>query len=59
MYAVSQSYIEAMHQPVQRHKLRETIGDVPFTESDILSGSFIISGQCCHASNLSEFGKTI
>ena len=52
MYAVSQSYIEAMHRPVQRHKLRGTIGDVPFTESDILSGSFIISGQCSDTSNV-------
>lgn len=52
MYAVSQEYMEAMHRPVQRHKLTGTIGEVPFTESDILAGSFIINGQCSDTSNV-------
>lgn len=52
MYAVSQSYIEAMHRPVQRHKLTGTIGETAFEESDILSGSFTLSGQCSDTSNV-------
>ena len=52
MYAVSQSYIEAMHRPVQRHKLAGTIGEIAFDESDILSGSFTLSGQCSDTSNV-------
>ena len=46
MYAVSQRYIDAMRKPVQRHRIKGTIGNVPFTQEHILSGSFTISGQC-------------
>ena len=52
MYAVSQEYIEAMHRPVQRHKLTGTIGETTFDESDILSGSFSLNGQCSDTSNV-------
>ena len=46
MYAVSDSYKTSMKRPVQRHRIKGTIGTVPFTEDHILSGSFTISGQC-------------
>ena len=52
MYAVSQDYIEAMHRPVQRHKLTGIISETAFEESDILSGSFTLSGQCSDISNV-------
>ena len=46
MYTVSDEYREAMKRPVQRHRVKGTIGGTPFTEDHILSGSFTISGQC-------------
>ena len=46
MYAVSDNYKISMKRPVQRHRIKGTIGTVPFTEEHILSGSFTISGQC-------------
>ena len=52
MYKVSQKYLEAMKRPVQRHRIKGTVGDVPFTEANILSGSFSITGQCSDASNV-------
>ena len=52
MYAVSQKYKEAMSRPVQRHRIKGTVNDTPFTEAHILSGSFSITGQCSDASNV-------
>ena len=52
MYKVSQKYMEAMKRPVQRHRIKGTVGDVPFTEANILSGSFSITGQCSDTSNV-------
>ena len=52
MYQVSQKYLEAMKRPVQRHRVRGTVGNVPFTEADILAGSFSITGQCSDSSNV-------
>ena len=46
MYAITDSYRDAMKRPVQRHRIKGTIGSVPFTEDHILAGSFTISGQC-------------
>lgn len=46
MYAVSDAYKEAMKKPVQRSRVRGTIGRVPFSEENILSGSFSITNQC-------------
>ena len=42
MYAVSQAYREAMKKPVQRHSIKGTVNGVPFTEENILAGSFSI-----------------
>ena len=52
MYKVSQKYLDAMKRPVQRHRIKGTVGDVPFTEANILSGSFSITGQCSDTSNV-------
>ncbi len=54
MYPVSDAYKEAMKSPVQHFKLRGTITNknmtYPFTEENILKGSFSISNQCCGSS---------
>ena len=50
MYEVTDGYREAMGKPVQRHRVRGTCGHVGFTEDNILSGSFSISGQCSDSS---------
>ena len=52
MYPVSQKYVEAMKRPVQRHRIKGTVGGVAFTEAHILSGSFTITGQCSDTSNV-------
>ena len=52
MYAVSQAFLDAMQRPVQRHRIKGTVGSVPFTEANILSGSFSITGQCSDTSNV-------
>ena len=52
MYAVSQKFKEAMRRPVQRHRVKGTVNGVAFTEANILSGSFSITGQCSDASNV-------
>jgi hypothetical protein len=46
MYAVSEKYKAAMKQPVQRFRMTGTIGDHPFTDENILAGSFSITNQC-------------
>lgn len=46
MYAVSDAYKAAMKQPVQRFRMRGTIGEHPFTDDNILAGSFSITNQC-------------
>lgn len=52
MYSVSQKYLEAMKRPVQRHRMQGTVAEVPFSEADILAGSFSITGQCSDSSNV-------
>lgn len=47
MYGVSQYYRDAMEKPIQHHRIRGTIGNVSFTDSNILEGSFQIIQQCC------------
>jgi hypothetical protein len=44
--AVSDAYKTAMKQPVQRFRMRGTIGEHPFTDDNILAGSFSITNQC-------------
>ena len=52
MYSVSQKYVEAMKRPVQRHRIKGTVNGVAFTEDNILSGSFTITGRCSDTSNV-------
>lgn len=46
MYSVSNAYKEAMHSRVQSFKLNGTVGDVFFTEENVLEGSLSITNQC-------------
>ncbi len=57
MYSVSEEYIEQIKKPYAfKRTLRGTINSVPFTEDDILSGSFSISNQCSDANEV-EIGS--
>ena len=56
MYPVSSAYKEAMHNRVQSFKISGTIGDVLFTENNILSGSLSITNQCSGNENI-EIGQ--
>lgn len=46
MYAVSEEYKKAMKKTVQRFRMTGTVGTVPFTDDNILAGSFSITNQC-------------
>ena len=48
MYDVSNAYLAAMQEPIQKYKLRITIGSPGrrISEADILAGSFTIKNQC-------------
>lgn len=52
MYNVSNAYKEAVKGNVIRYSLSGTIGSVPFTEQNIVEGSFSISNQCTQTNNL-------
>lgn len=52
MYAVSEAYKAAMKQPVQRFRMKGTVGKVAFTDENILAGSFTITNQCSDASSV-------
>lgn len=47
MYAVSDEYEIAMKKPVQRFRMTGTVSGIPFTDDNILKGSFSITNQCC------------
>ncbi|MGI6053156.1 MAG: hypothetical protein ACOYA9_11865 [Bilifractor sp.] len=46
MYAVSEKYKAAMKQPVQHFSMRGSIGDIYFSDENILAGSCQITNQC-------------
>lgn len=46
MYNVSQDYLNQIKQPYVRRALKGTVGNIAFTNRDILSGSFSVSNQC-------------
>lgn len=47
MYPVSNDYLDQIKRPYgYKRTLRGTIGDVAFTDDDVLSGSLTISNQC-------------
>lgn len=56
MYQVSEAYKDAMHERVQRFRMRGTIGDASFTDQNILAGSFSITNQCSSNDNI-ELGQ--
>lgn len=46
MYNVSSAYKSAAAGAIQEHKLTGTIGNINFTEANIVSGTFSIQNQC-------------
>ena len=56
MYPVSNAYKAAMRNRVQRFKIRGLVGEVPFSEVNILSGSLSITNQCSGSDNI-EIGQ--
>ena len=52
MYSVSEDYLKTIEEAVQNSKILGTIGDVTFTEDNILEGSFSITNQCCDGTNI-------
>ena len=52
MYEVSSAFKEAIKRPYQRHKIRGTVGNVSFTDENIVQGSFSISNQCTDTSDI-------
>ena len=52
MYPVSDSYKAAMHNHVQNFKIRGSVGNVAFTDDNILAGSLSISNQCSGSENI-------
>lgn len=46
MYQVSNAYLADMKKPVQRFGIRGTIGSIPFTSDNILSGTTSLTNQC-------------
>lgn len=47
MYAVSDNYKIAMKRPVQHFRMTGTLASMPFTDRNILKGSFSLTNQCC------------
>lgn len=56
MYPVSNAYKEAMHSRVQSFRVTGTIGDVAFSDENILEGSLSITNQCSDNENI-EIGQ--
>ena len=56
MYPVSEAYKAAMRQRVQKFKVRGTVGNVRFDDSNILAGSLSITNQCSSSDNI-EIGQ--
>ena len=60
MYAVSNAYKAQMKKNVLQRKLRGTINEVvPFTDDDILDGSFTLTNQCMDTSSFGYGGVYI
>lgn len=56
MYNVSQAFITAANEPIQKHVLRGTVGGVPFAQADVLSKTFKITNQLCENSKVTLGG---
>lgn len=46
MYEVSDAYKKSMKEPVQRFRIGGTVATAPFTDINVLKGSFSITNQC-------------
>lgn len=51
MYIGSQAFRTANARAIQKHRIRGTIDEIPFTGSNILGGSLTISNQCSEATD--------
>lgn len=49
MQIVSEAYKRAMHEPIQRHRVRGTIDGVTFNEGHIVAGTFSINNKCVNS----------
>lgn len=56
MYKASDEFKKALKRPVQKHYLKGTIGDIPFDDKNVLTGSFSITNQCSGSDAL-EIGQ--
>ena len=52
MYDVSSDYLEAMKRPVQSFRITGTIGEIPFSDRNILEGSLSVINQCSGSDNV-------
>ena len=52
MYPVSNAYKQAMHARVQSFRITGSIGNVSFTDENILAGSLSINNQCSSSENI-------
>lgn len=52
MYQVSEVFAAAAASPVQVQHIRGTIGELTFTDDDLLAGSLVITNQCADSSNV-------
>lgn len=52
MYNVSSAFRDAITSPAQEHRVTGTIGEYPFDESNIISGTFHISNQSTDTSDV-------
>lgn len=59
MYHVSEAYKQAMSLSVQRRRIRGTVGDVNFTEANVLDGSMEITNQFTESSKIALGGVYI
>lgn len=59
MYNVSQAFLTATGQPIQKHFLRGTVDGVTFAQSDVVAKSFKITNQLCENSKITLGGVYI
>ena len=52
MYEVSAAYKKAMKEPVHRFLIGGSISNTPFSDRNILKGSFSITNQCSDDSEM-------
>lgn len=59
MYSVSNDYLTAMMSKATRRRIRGTIGNVAFTQDDIIENTFSISNRCAEESDMKIGGVYI